>query len=190
MSTAFVADSEDNQARMQQAVAAQMRDRDAALMQYFYRSDVVYRRELETIFFKSWLWAGHVSQIPAPGDFFLYEIAEESVIIARGNDGEIRALINSCRHRGSRVCEERQGHCKTFVCPYHGWVYGTDGSLRAARHMDALEGFRKEDLGLKQARVAVRFGMIFINFDPEALSLIHISEPTRLLSISYAVFCL
>src|SRR4029078_13600096 len=64
MSTAFVADSEDNQARMQQAIAAQMRDRDAALMQYFYRSDVVYQRELETIFFKSWLWAGHVSQIP------------------------------------------------------------------------------------------------------------------------------
>ena len=63
---------------------------------------------------------------------------EESVIIARGNDGEIRALINSCRHRGSRVCEERQGHCKTFVCPYHGWVYGTDGSLRAARHMEAM----------------------------------------------------
>ena len=151
MSTAFVADSEDNQARMQQAIAAQMRDRDAALMQYFYRSDVVYQRELETIFFKSWLWAGHVSQIPEAGDFFLYEIAEESVIIARGNDGEIRALINSCRHRGSRVCDARQGHCKTFVCPYHGWVYGTDGSLRAARHMDdAVPGFRKQDLGLKQ----------------------------------------
>jgi Rieske 2Fe-2S family protein len=168
MTTAFVADSEDHLARMQQAVAVQMQDRDAGLMQYFYRSNVVYQRELETVFFKSWLWAGHVSQIPNPGDFFLYEIAEESVIVARGNDGEIRALINSCRHRGSRVCEERQGHCKTFVCPYHGWVYGTDGSLRAARHMDAMEGFRKEDLGLKQARVAVRFGMIFINFDPEA----------------------
>jgi len=166
--TAFVADSEDNQARMQQAVVVQMRDRDAGLMQYFYRSNVVYQRELETVFFKSWLWAGHVSQIPEPGDFFLYEIAEESVIVARGNDGEIRALINSCRHRGSRVCEERQGHCKTFVCPYHGWVYGTDGSLRAARHMDAMPGFDKGTLGLKQARVAVRFGMIFINFDPDA----------------------
>ena len=54
----FVADSEDNQARMQQAVSVQMQDRDAGLMQYFYRSDVVYRRELETVFFKSWLWAG------------------------------------------------------------------------------------------------------------------------------------
>src|SRR5678815_513230 len=124
MSTVFVADSEDNQARMQQAVAAQMRDRDAALMQYFYRSDVVYQRELETIFFKSWLWAGHVSQIPAPGDFFLYEIAEESVIIARGNDGEIRALINSCRHRGSRVCYDRPATCKIYTRPHVGSVKG------------------------------------------------------------------
>lgn len=164
----FVADSEDNLARMQQAVAEQMRDRDAGLMQYFYRSSVVYQRELDNLFFKSWLWAGHVSQIPNPGDFFLYEIDQESVIVAHGNDGQIRALINSCRHRGSRVCEAVQGNSKTFVCPYHGWVYGTDGALRAARHMDAMREFRKEDHSLKQARVAVRFGMIFINFDPDA----------------------
>lgn len=168
MTHPFVADSEDNLARLDQALATQMRDRDAGLMQYFYRSQVVYRRELDNLFFRSWLWAGHVSQVPNPGDYFLYEIDEESVIVARGQDGEIRALINSCRHRGSRVCEEKQGTCKTFVCPYHGWVYGTDGALRAARHMDAMPDFRKEDHGLKQARVAVRFGLIFINFDPEA----------------------
>lgn len=161
-------DVEDSQARLQQAVSEQLQHPDAGLPQYFYRSPVTYRRELENIFFRSWLYAGHVSQIPEPGDYFLYEIAEESVIVARGSDGEIRALINSCRHRGSRVCEERQGHCKTFVCPYHGWVYGTDGSLRAARHMDAVPEFRKEDHGLKQARVAERFGLIFINFDVAA----------------------
>lgn len=166
--SAFTPDVEDSQARLQQAVATQLQDPDAGLAQYFYRSLATYRQELENIFFKSWLYAGHVSQLPAAGDYFLYEIAEESLIITRGSDGEIRALINVCRHRGSRVCEERQGHCKTFVCPYHGWVYGTDGSLRAARHMDAMPEFRKEDHGLKQARVAVRFGLIFINFDPDA----------------------
>ena len=167
--TVFASDIEDSKARLQQAVAAQLQDPDAGLVQYFYRSQATYEQELENIFFKSWLYAGHVSQIPEQGDYFLYEIAEESVIIVRGADGEIRALINSCRHRGSRVCEASQGHCKTFVCPYHGWVYGTDGSLRAARHMEeALPEFRKEDHGLKQARVAVRFGLIFINFDPEA----------------------
>jgi hypothetical protein len=68
---------------------------------------VTYQRELETIFFKSWLWAGHVEpESRTAGDYFLYTIAEESVIVVRGPDGSIRGLINSCRHRGSRVCEK------------------------------------------------------------------------------------
>jgi phenylpropionate dioxygenase-like ring-hydroxylating dioxygenase large terminal subunit len=167
--TSFVPDVEDSTGQLQRAVAAQLQQPDAALPGYFYRSPVTYRRELEAVFFKSWLYAGHVSQVPEPGDYFLYAIAEESVIIVRGADGAIRALVNSCRHRGSRVCEQAQGHCKTFVCPYHGWVYGTDGQLRAARHMEeAMPEFRREEHGLKQARVAVRFGLIFINFDPDA----------------------
>lgn len=166
--SAFVPDVEDSQQQLQRAVGAQLQQPDAGLPRYFYRSAVAYQRELDTIFFKSWLYAGHVSQIPENGDYFLYEIAEESVIVVRGDDGVVRALINTCRHRGSRVCEAASGHCKTFVCPYHGWVYGADGSLRAARHMEAMPAFRYEDHGLKQARVAVRFGLIFINFDPEA----------------------
>ena len=166
--TTFAIDVEDSRGRLQQAVAAQLQQPDAGLPGYFYRSPVTYRQELANIFFKSWLYAGHVSQIPNSGDYFLYRIAEESVIVVRDGEGAIHALINSCRHRGSRVCETESGNCRTFVCPYHGWVYGTDGSLRAARHMDAMPEFRKEDHGLKQARVAVRFGLIFINFDPDA----------------------
>lgn len=166
--TTFVLDVEDCTERLQRAVAAQLRQPDAGLPGYFYRSPVTYRRELANIFFRSWLYAGHVSQVPNPGDYFLYAIAEESVIVTRAQDGSIHALVNSCRHRGSRVCETEAGNCRTFVCPYHGWVYDTDGSLRAARHMDAMPGFRKEDHGLRQARVAVRFGLIFINFDPDA----------------------
>ncbi|QNP40006.1 aromatic ring-hydroxylating oxygenase subunit alpha [Lysobacter solisilvae (ex Woo and Kim 2020)] len=164
----FVPDVEDSQLHLQRAVAAQLQQPDAGLPRYFYRSAVTYQQELDNIFFKSWLYAGHASQIPHKGDYFLYEIAEESVIIARGEDDGIHALVNSCRHRGSRVCEASTGHCKTFVCPYHGWVYNTDGSLRAARHMEAMPDFRREDHGLKQVRVAVRFGLIFINFDPDA----------------------
>lgn len=164
----FVPDVEDSHEHLQRAVAAQLQQPDAGLPRYFYRSAVTYQQELDNIFFRSWLYAGHVSQIPQKGDFFLYEIAEESVIVVRGEDDTIRALVNSCRHRGSRVCEASSGHCKTFVCPYHGWVYNADGSLRAARHMEAMPEFRREDHGLKQARVAVRFGLIFINFDPDA----------------------
>jgi phenylpropionate dioxygenase-like ring-hydroxylating dioxygenase large terminal subunit len=164
----FVPDVEDSHDRLREAVAAQLQRPDDGLPRYFYRSEVVYRTELDNLFFRSWLYAGHVSQVPNAGDYFLYTIAEESVIVVRGEDGAIRALINSCRHRGSRVCEVAQGNRKAFTCPYHGWVYGADGALRAARHMEGVEGFRREDLGLKQARVAVRFGLIFINFDPDA----------------------
>lgn len=161
-------DVEDSLARLQEQVAALRLRPGDALPGYFFRSHVTYQQELNNIVFKSWLWAGHVSQVPNVGDYFLYELAEESVIVVRHDDGEIRALINSCRHRGSRVCELKQGHGKAFACPYHGWVYGTDGRLKAARHMDGVPGFRKEDHGLKHARVAVRFGLIFINFDPDA----------------------
>jgi phenylpropionate dioxygenase-like ring-hydroxylating dioxygenase large terminal subunit len=166
--TSFVPDVEDSADRLREAVAGQLADRDAGLSRYFYRSEVVYRTELANVFFRSWLWVGHVSQIPKPGDFFQYAIAEEKVIVVRSEDGTIKALINSCRHRGSRVCEEMAGHRKAFACPYHGWVYGTDGALKSARHMDAMPDFRKEDFGLRQARVAERFGLIFINFDPDA----------------------
>lgn len=164
----FVPDVEDSHERLQQAIAAQLAQPDAALARYFYRSEVAYRVELRNLFFRSWLWAGHVSQIPNAGDFFLYQIDIESVIVTRGDDGKIHALVNSCRHRGSRVCEALSGNKKAFACPYHGWVYGTDGALKAARHMEVMPDFRKEDHGLRKLRVAERFGLIFINFDPDA----------------------
>src|SRR5258705_9409158 len=92
-------DVEDSLSRMQENVAALRKTPGAALTGYFYRSHVTYQQELNNIVFKSWLWAGHVSQVPNIGDYFLYELAEESVIVVRHDDGSIRALINSCRHR-------------------------------------------------------------------------------------------
>ena len=163
-----VTDADDGKIQMQRAVAAQQQQPDAALGQYFYRSSVVYQRELESLFFKSWLYVGHVSQLPNRGDYFLSAIADESLILVRDGEDTIRGLINSCRHRGSRVCDTSAGNTRSFVCPYHGWAYGTDGTLRAARHMEAMPAFRKESHGLKQARVAVRYGLIFINFDTDA----------------------
>src|SRR5262245_66579571 len=70
---------------------------------------------------------------------FLFDLANESVIVVRGRDGELRALVNVCRHRGSHVCYEREGSSRVFVCPYHAWTYELDGRLRSARHMG--EGF-------------------------------------------------
>ncbi len=139
-----------------------------AINPYFYRSHLVYQKELSALFYRSWIYAAHISELPNAGDYVLFEIGEDSIIISRDGEGEIHALMNICRHRGARVCEEPRGNRKTFVCPYHGWVYNTDGSLRAAREMESFEGFDGAELGLKKARVEVFMGMIYINCDPQA----------------------
>jgi Rieske 2Fe-2S family protein len=165
----FIAtDVNDSPAKLAGVLQAEKEKPGIAIDPYFYRSHVVYERELDEIVFRSWLYAAHVSEIPNPGDYLLFEIGEDSVIIVRGDDGEVRALMNVCRHRGARVCEEAAGNRKTFVCPYHGWVYTIDGALKAAREMQVLEDFSTEDYPLKQARVVVYMGLIFINCDPEA----------------------
>ncbi len=132
----------------------------------FYRSSSIYERDLERIFMRAWLYAGHTSQIPRPGDYFLFEIARESVIVVRGGDGAINALVNVCRHRGSRVCLEPTGTASTFVCRYHGWTYGLEGELRSKRYMS--EDFDRSAHGLKRIRLEVLQGLIFVNFDLEA----------------------
>jgi len=133
-----------------------------ALPQAFYRDPDIYRRDIEQIFLKSWLYAGHQSEIPKVGDWFLFEFDEESVIIVRSAENEINALLNVCRHRGSRVCVESSGCSKRLTCRYHGWTYDLEGQLRAAAHMD--ESFDKSEIGLKKIHVGVLDGLIFINF--------------------------
>jgi len=139
-----------------------------SLDQPFYADQDIYRRDIERIFFNAWLYVGHVSELPQPGDYFLFEIAGESVILVRDREGKIRALLNVCRHRGSRICWHARGKAKSFVCPYHGWGYGLDGSLRAARLMP--DDFDKAAYGLHGIAVQVFHGMIFINFSGEPAS--------------------
>ncbi len=139
-----------------------------SLQQGFYKDTDIYQRELERIFMQSWLYAGHVSQIPNIGDYFLYELADESVIIIRVDNDTIKALSNVCRHRGSRICMESRGQQKLLACPYHGWTYQLDGTLRGAGHVHP--DFDKADYALKQVRLTVFHGMIFINFTGPAAS--------------------
>lgn len=165
----FIAtDVNDSAGRMLAMVEAQQQKPGFAIDQYFYRSHFTYAKELDAIIFRSWLYAGHISQIPNNGDYFLYEVGEDSVIVNRDHNGQVSAAFNICRHRGARLCELAEGNCKTFVCPYHGWVYNTDGSLKAARHMDMAEGFDTSDYGLKKPRLEVFDGLIFINCNPQA----------------------
>jgi phenylpropionate dioxygenase-like ring-hydroxylating dioxygenase large terminal subunit len=89
----------------------------------------IYAEEQEKIFARSWLFVGHESQIPNPGDFAAAGMGEEAVILTRDRAGEVHVFLNSCRHRGMKVCRYDEGNTSVFTCPYHGWSYGTDGRL-------------------------------------------------------------
>ena len=133
-----------------------------SLQQVFYQDTDIYRRELDRLFMKSWLYAGHLSQLPETGDYFLYELGNESVIIIRSGGNMVTALLNLCRHRGSRICLESSGRQKLLVCPYHGWTYQLDGRLRGANY--APPDFDRSNYALGQVQLEVLHGMIFINF--------------------------
>src|SRR5881392_3100672 len=89
----------------------------------------IYRLELQRIFARAWNFMCHETQIPNAGDYFTSYIGEDQVIVVRGEDGEVRVLLNTCRHRGNALCRAELGNTKTFVCSYHGWTYGLDGAL-------------------------------------------------------------
>jgi phenylpropionate dioxygenase-like ring-hydroxylating dioxygenase large terminal subunit len=89
----------------------------------------IYALEQDRVFARAWLFVGHESQVPEPGDYALSRMGEESVILNRDMDGRLHVFLNTCRHRGMRVCRYDSGNAHEFTCPYHGWVYGADGTL-------------------------------------------------------------
>ena len=140
-----------------------------SLDQRFYTDPDIYELELERIVYRNWIFAGHVSQLPEPGDFRVLNVAGESAIIVRGKDGTINGFANVCRHRGSLVCLEEHGHTDKFACPYHGWMYDIDGKLFAARDMP--EDFDMSAHSLKTVSVGIVHGLIFVCFTDDPLSL-------------------
>lgn len=148
-----------------------------ALPQVFYTDEGIYQREVEEIYLKSWIYAGHLSEIPGTGDWFLFEMAGESVIIVRNEDGQVSALVNVCRHRGSKICLENSGCSKKLVCRYHGWSYGLDGRLHSAAHMP--DDFDKSTIRLKRLHTEILEGMIYINFAEQPASFEPVREDLR-----------
>ncbi len=140
-----------------------------SLPQPFYTRPDIYELELERVVYRNWILAGHTSELPEPGDFKVLEVARESAIIVRGDDGELRAFANVCRHRGSLVCLAERGHADKFSCPYHGWIYGLDGQLQAARDMPG--DFDKSAHGLKPVSFDVTGGLMFVCFTDQPPSL-------------------
>ena len=128
----------------------------------FYCDPAVFEREVERLFLRDWLYAGHASELPQPGSYLVYDIAGESVIVARDAGGSLRAMVNVCRHRGSRVCSEASGRARRFVCPYHGWTYGLDGALVRARGMPP--DFDAGAHSLRPLALEEFHGMVFVSF--------------------------
>jgi glycine betaine catabolism A len=141
------------------------------LPQKYFVSPEVFEAELERIFSRQWVLAGHQSQIAQPGDFFVPDVAGESLIVTRDKNGEVRGFYNVCRHRGTRLCEEPSGHSAVIQCPYHAWTYGLDGRLIGSPHMDEVRGFDKSDYSLHPVNLAIWEGFIFVNLvdDPAPL---------------------
>ena len=138
-----------------------------SLEQPFYNHPRIFELDLERIWMQYWIYAGHISRIPNPGDYFLYQLGSESVIVIRDDEYRVNALVNVCRHRGSQICTQPQGHAKKLVCPYHQWVYDLDGSLRAAKLMP--EHLDKAEYGLFRLHCRVLEGFIFISFAEQPL---------------------
>jgi choline monooxygenase len=136
----------------------------------WYSDPAVLRLERERIFRRAWQYAGRADQAAEPGAFFTCDLGGVPVVVVRGKDGELRAFLNVCRHRGSLVCEG-EGRRETLQCPYHAWTYDLDGSLRAAPRSDREPGFDKEELGLVPVSVDAWGPFVFVNPDGEAAPL-------------------
>ncbi|MFT4959286.1 MAG: phenylpropionate dioxygenase-like ring-hydroxylating dioxygenase large terminal subunit [Paracoccaceae bacterium] len=139
---------------------AAKRRKGFALPRHFYTSQAVYENDISAYWNHSWIWVGHVSQIKEPGDFFLFDYGPESIIIVRDRSGQVRAHLNVCRHRGSRVCLEKQGTARVFSCPYHAWTFDLSGKLRGRRAMGP--DFDPADYSLFAAQVQIFQGLIFV----------------------------
>jgi PAH dioxygenase large subunit len=136
-------------------------------------SDDIYQLEIERIFNRTWIFLAHESEIPAPGDYVVRTLGSAPVVVVRDDNGEMRALLNSCRHRGTKVCRADSGNTRRFVCPYHGWSYERDGRLITTtfdRHLPKDIDF--SELGLVPVtRLADYRGLIFGSWNPDVVDL-------------------
>jgi phenylpropionate dioxygenase-like ring-hydroxylating dioxygenase large terminal subunit len=130
-----------------------------------YNSDELTQLEMEQLFLRNWMFVAHVSDLPRSGDYQCFEMANERAVVVRDQQGQLRAFHNVCRHRASRVVDADKGHCgNSMICPFHGWSYNLDGSLKNVPKASAFPEFDKAQFGLKPLDCEVWQGMIFLRF--------------------------
>ena len=138
-----------------------------------YTDPAVFDAEMERIYGRTWVFFGHESEVPHPGDFKTDTLVKRPIIMVRGNDGHVRVLFNTCPHRGSKVCYEDYGTGTRFRCMYHGWTFDTEGKLLGAPLRDRFENFNPDpSFGLiPLPRVESYRGFVFVSLSPEGISL-------------------
>jgi len=127
--------------------------------------------EARTVFSKTWQMVGRVEQVQTSGQFVTANVAEEPVVVVRGNDGVLRAFFNVCRHHAAAVVTEPCGQTSILHCPYHGWNYGLDGSLKGMPEFEGVKNFERQQNGLVPVKTETWEKFVFLNLDAQAVSL-------------------
>jgi phenylpropionate dioxygenase-like ring-hydroxylating dioxygenase large terminal subunit len=151
-----------------------------------YTDPRIFADEMDRIFTRGWVFVGHASEIPRPGDYVTRELGTQPVIMVRCPDGGVSVLVNRCMHRGTMLCTAGRGSARTFACPYHGWTYDLDGALLGVPYPGGWASFDKSAHGLRHAaRVSSYRGFVFASFSPTGPSLAeHLGHATKLIDRS------
>jgi len=140
-----------------------------------YWDDEIYSLEMERIFARTWLFVAHESQVAEYGDFLTTFMGEDGVIVTRGQNGKVNVFLNSCTHRGNKICLAEAGNKRRFTCNYHGWTFDNAGVLvglpQEELYNNTCRDFKKSELGIRKARVESYKGLVFATFNEEAESL-------------------
>ena len=137
----------------------------------WYFDPGIHELEQHSVFAKTWQVVGRADQVRDKGSFFTADLAGEPILVARGDDGQLRAFYNVCRHHAAAVVTGAEGCAKQFRCPYHGWTYGNDGALKGMVEFEGVCNFDRAKNGLVPVKVDTWENFVFVNLDPHAASL-------------------
>ncbi|MBE7195692.1 MAG: Rieske 2Fe-2S domain-containing protein, partial [Gordonia polyisoprenivorans] len=138
-----------------------------------YSDPEIFARELEKIWYTTWVFVGHESEVPEPNDYVRKKLGRQDVIMTRDRDGQIHLLLNRCAHRANLVCDDAQGNSSSFRCPYHGWTYRNSGELLGYPYNKGYGGKNAVDLKMGSVtRVDSYQGFVFGSFAAEGPSLV------------------
>ena len=137
-----------------------------------YNDPDVFQEELKKVWYTTWVYVGHESEVPNTHDFVMKSIGQEPIIMTRGKEGEVNLLVNTCTHRGNKICTKPKGNARSFTCPYHSWTFASDGRLMGQPFPDGFKDVDKADLGLGRVpRMQIYGGFVFGSFAEEGPTL-------------------